>query len=347
MSPEAVLRRAGLPPALFLEEKCFLTTEQLFAFWRAVADLSGDPAIGLALGSEDRVERLDLVALAALSASSFRDAVARAARYKQLCCPEEIHVKIRGGECAVRFRWLLAEDVEPWALTDLCFAWIATLAARGTGGAVRPHRVELKRAARNRQLYESHFGCRVRFNAPDNALIFRASDLDRPFLTHNADLLGILAPQLDAELADRNARQDAHEQVRGALRRLLASGRPGLRSVARELGSSARTLQRRLGHLGVSYQQVLEEARRDMATQYLMQPALELSDIAYLLGYEDANSFFRAFRRWEGVSPGRWRDGQRSRSTRALPLGGRRQASAIEQRVEPCRTVSARSTRAG
>ncbi len=111
MSPEAVLRHAGLPPALFLEEKCFLTTEQLFAFWRAVADLSGDPAIGLALGSEDRVERLDLVALAALSASSFRDAVARAARYKQLCCPEEIHVKIRGGECAVRFRWLLAEDV--------------------------------------------------------------------------------------------------------------------------------------------------------------------------------------------------------------------------------------------
>jgi hypothetical protein len=78
--PEAVLRHAGLPPGLFLEEKCLLTTEQLFAFWRAVGEVSGDPAIGLALGSEDRIERLDLVALAALSASSFRDAVARAAR---------------------------------------------------------------------------------------------------------------------------------------------------------------------------------------------------------------------------------------------------------------------------
>jgi AraC-like DNA-binding protein len=315
VSPEAVLRRAGLPPALLRNEGALLTTAQLFEFWRAVAEVSGDPAIGLSLGSEDRTERLDLVALAALSASSFRDALARAARYKQLCCPEEIHVNIRDGECAVQFRWLLAEDVEPWVLTDLCFAWIATMAAKGTGGGVRPHRVELKRAAGNRQLYESHFGCRTLFNAPENALIFRAADLDRPFLTHNADLLAILAPQLDAELADRDGRQDVRDHVKGVLRRLLASGRPELRNVARELGSSSRTLQRQLADLGVTYQQVLEAARREIATQYLVHSSLELSDIAYLLGYEDSNSFFRAFHRWEGVPPGRWRDEQRTRFT--------------------------------
>jgi hypothetical protein len=227
--PEAVLRRAGLPPGLLHNDGGLVTTEQLFEFWRAVGEVSGDRGIGLSLGSEDRTERLDLVALAALSASSFRDAVARAARYKQLCCPEEIHARVRGGECAIQFRWLLAEEVEPWVLTDLCFAWIAMLAGKGTGGAVRPHRVELRRAARNRQLYESHFGCRVRFDARDNALIFRASDLDRPFLTHNADLLRILVPQLDAELADRDTRQNVRDEVKGVLRRLLASGRPGTR----------------------------------------------------------------------------------------------------------------------
>jgi AraC-like DNA-binding protein len=316
VSPEAVLRRAGLPPGLLGDEGGLVTTEQLFAFWRAVGDVSGDPAIGLSFGSESRTERLDLVTLAALSASHFRDAMARAARYKQLCCPEEIQVNVRESECAIQFRWLLAEDVEPWVLTDLCFAWITMLATKGTDGAVRPHRVELKRAARNRRIYESHFACRVRFNAPDNALIFRASDLDRPFLTHNADLLGILAPQLDAELADRDARQDVREQVKRVLRRLLASGRPDLRNIARELGSSSRTLQRRLGDLGISYQQVLEEARREMANQYLAHSSFELPDIAYLLGYEDANSFFRAFHRWEGVPPGRWRDEQRIRSSR-------------------------------
>ena len=316
--PDAVLQRAGLPPGLLDNEGSLVTTEQLFHFWTAVGEVSGNPRIGLALGSEDRTERLDVFSLAALSASSFRDAVARAARYKQLCCPEEIHLEIRGSECAIQFRWLLAEDTEPWVLTDMCFACISMLAAKGTGGAVRPHRVELKRAAQNRQLYESHFGCRVRFDASENALIFRASDLDRPFVTYNADLLGLLIPQLDAELADRDARRDVRDEVKSVLRRLLASGRPELRDVARVLGSSARTLQRRLGDLGVSYQQVLEQARREMASQYLLQSSLALSEIAYLLGYKDSNSFFRAFSRWERVPPGRWRDEQRARPTRVL-----------------------------
>ncbi len=320
VSPEAVLRLAGLPVGSLHDEKRLLTTEQLFAFWRAVAEVSGNPALGLALGSEDRLERLDLVQLAALSASSFRDALSRAARYKRLSCPEEIQVETRGSECLVRFRWLLAEGLEPWVLTDLCFAWIATLAARGSGGAVRATRVELSRPAQNRQLYEAHFGCRVRFKAPANTLIFLTSDLDRPFVTHNADLLDTLAPRLDRELADLDGAQDARDQVRTVLRRMLAGRRPELRDVARELASSPRSLQRRLGDLGVSYHQMLDEARRGMAGHYLLHSSLELSEVAYLLGYEDANSFFRAFTRWEGMPPGRWRAAQRG--DRSGPLTG-------------------------
>jgi AraC-like DNA-binding protein len=334
VSPDAVLRQAGLPAGLLREEKSLVTTEQLFAFWRAVAEVSGDPAIGLALGSEDRIERLDLVSLAALSASSFRDAVARAARYKQLTCPEQIQLQVRGTECAIQFGWVLAEGLEPWVLTDLCFAWISKLAARGTGEAVRPKRVDLRRAARHRQLYEAHFGCRVRFNAPRNALVFLTSDLDRPFLTHNADLLSVVGPQLDAELAHRDASQDTRDQVKAVLRRLLAGGRPDLRDVAHELGASPRTLQRRLGDLGASYHEVLEEARRDMASQYLLHSSLELSEIAYLLGYEDANSFFRAFTRWEGLPPGRWRDARRTHESAVrLTPAVRRQASQARTRI--------------
>jgi AraC-like DNA-binding protein len=315
VSPEAVARGAGLPPSLLREQRVLLTTEQLFAFWRAVADVSGDPAIGLKLGSETRVERLDVVSLAALSAASFRDALTRAARYKQLTCPEEIRVTSRGGECAVRFRWLRARGEECDVLTDVCFAWVAALAHRGTAGAVRPVRVELSGAPRIRRLYEGHFGCPVRFDATSSALFFRAADLDRRFETHNADLLDTLTPQLDAELASRQESDDARDQVRAVLRRLMAGRRPELRDVARELASSPRTLQRRLGDLGVSYHQVLEQARRDLASRYLLDASLELAEIAYLLGYEDANSFVRAFSRWEGVPPGRWRENRREHRT--------------------------------
>jgi AraC-like DNA-binding protein len=314
---DAVARHAGLPPSLLREPKVLLTTEQLFAFWEAVAKVSGDPAIGLKLGSETRVERLDVVSLAALSAASLRDALARAARYKQLTCPEEIRVTSRGGECAVRFRWLRARGEQCDILTDVCFAWVAALAHRGTAGAVRPIRIELTGRPRIERLHEQHFGCPVRFDAPASALFFRAADLERRFETHNLDLLATLTPQLDAELAARQTSDDARDQVRAVLRRSMAGRRPELRDVARELASSPRTLQRRLGDLGVSYHQVLEEARRDLAGHYLRDSTLELAEIAYLLGYEDANSFVRAFGRWEGVPPGRWRE--QRKAPRALP----------------------------
>jgi AraC-like DNA-binding protein len=313
---DAVLQQASLPPALLQEERILVATEELFAFWTAVAEIGGNPLIGLALGSEDRMERYDPIAIAALSASSFRDAVARASRYKQLTCPEEIRMVTRGSECAIQFHWLLADEMAPAALTDLCFAWMLTLGRRGTGHAIVPKRVEFNRTPAHREGYETYFGCSVRFKAPANALVFATSDLDRAFRTHNADLLAMLAPQLEAELARQRASQSAREETKAAVKRLLAGRRPDLREIARALGASARTLQRRLAEAGVSYQQVLEQARRELAHHYLLHSSLDLSETAYLLGYEDASSFFRAFHEWEGTTPGRWRESRKRRIAR-------------------------------
>jgi AraC-like DNA-binding protein len=311
VSMETVLRLAGLPPAVSDEEPLTLTTEQFFAFWTAVGDVSSDPAIGLLLGSETRIERYDPVSIATLSASSFRDACERASRYKQLTCPEEIRLVPRGGDHAIQFKWTQAEDAEPPVLVDLCFAWMLNIGRRGTGLPITPRSVELTRAAQHRAMYETHFGCRVKFRAANNAIVFATTDLDRPFLTHNAELLAMLGPQLDAQLADRRASDRAQDRVTNVIKRLLAGKRPDLGEVARELGVSTRTLQRRLGDAGVTFQQLLETARRELAHHYLLHSTLDLSQTAYLLGYEDANSFFRAFQQWEGSSPGRWREERR------------------------------------
>jgi AraC-like DNA-binding protein len=315
---ETALRLAGLPAMSNTDEPLTLTTDQLFAFWTAVGDVSSDPAIGLLLGSETRVERFDPVSIATLSASSFRDACERASRYKQLTCPEEIRIVPRGEDRAIQFTWTRAEQAEPAVLVDLCFAWILTIGRRGTGLQLAPRVVELTRAARHRAIYEAHFGCRVKFRAPRNALVFSAADLERPFLTHNADLLAMLGPQLDAQLENRRADDRAQDQVTTVIKRLLAGRRPDLGEVARELGVSTRTLQRRLGSAGVTFQHLLEEARRELARHYLLHSTLDLSQTAYLLGYEDANSFFRAFQQWEGSSPGRWREERRIARTATM-----------------------------
>ena len=311
LSPETVLRQAGLPMGLFKQEKILVSTEEFFALYRGIAEASNDPGVGLKLGTEERIEHYDPIKIAALSARSFRDAVQRLARYKRLTCPEEIRLVERGNECAVQFVWLLAHEKEPPLLVDVCFAWIVSIGRRGTRRPVNPKRVELQRASAHRDIYEAHFRCPIKFKANQNALVFSKADMELPFVTHNADLLAIVAPQLEAELTQQLAQKTFSEQAKGILKQLLAGQRPGIQDLARELHLSTRTLQRRLTEHGITFQRLLEEARRELARHYLLHSSRELNETAYLLGYEDANSFFRAFHHWEGTSPGQWRVLQR------------------------------------
>ena len=305
-----LLQRAGLPTGFFQQEKIYATTAELFALWRTIGDMSADPAIGLKFGAEPRLERYHPTAIAAVCSRSFRDALQRMARYKQLTCPEEIRVHTKNDEAVVEFFYLEAKEVQPNVLVDVCLAWIASIARRGTDGQVMPLRVELARTPQHRVLLENHYGCRVRFKAGRNALVFRSNDLDRPFVTHNDDLLAVVGPQLEAELQARNHGADVGEQVKHTLKRSLAGKSPTLQHVAREMRMSARTLQRRLTEAGVTFQQLVEDTRRELARHYLKHSAVELNEAAYLLGYEDGNSFFRAFHMWEGSSPGEWRSRQ-------------------------------------
>jgi AraC-like DNA-binding protein len=307
LSPDTVLRQAALPMGLFNRDKILVSTEEFFALYRGIAESSSDPGFGLKLGTEERVERYDPIKLAALSARSFRDAVERLSRYKQLTCPEEIRIVKKGNESAVQFVWLLAHEEEPALLVDVCFAWIVGIGHRGTGRALNPKRVELQRPPAHRGMYESHFRCPLKFKSNQNALVFSNADMELPFVTYNSDLLAIVAPQLEAELAQQLAEKTFTEQAKGILKQLLAGQRPGIQDLARELHVSTRTLQRRLTEQGISFQRLLEEARRELAHHYLLHSSRELNETAYLLGYEDANSFFRAFHQWEGTSPGQWR----------------------------------------
>jgi AraC-like DNA-binding protein len=149
--------------------------------------------------------------------------------------------------------------------------------------------------------------------------VFETADVDRPFLTHNAELLALIAPQLESELTQQLAHKSLTEQVKSILKKLLAGQRPTLQDVSRELHLNNRTLQRRLTAERAKFQALMEEARRELAQHYLLHSSLELNETAYLLGYEDANSFFRAFHQWEGTSPGEWRavHAHRANSNRA------------------------------
>ncbi|HEY0943794.1 MAG TPA: AraC family transcriptional regulator [Opitutaceae bacterium] len=313
LSPTAVLRHARLPPDLFEQENILLSTDELFAFWKAIMALSARPGIGLVLGSEERIERYDPIAITAISTPTFREALNRIVRYKQLTCPEEIRLTGRNDECIVSFEWPLANEAVPAALLDCCFAWMLGIGRRGMARPLAPVRLELRRTPDVADVYQAHFGCPIVFNAVRDAIVFRLRDLETPFVTHNPDLLRLIAPQLEAEWALRAAQSRLGERVKTILKRGMAGRRPDIREVGRELSVSVRTLQRRLADEQVTFQQLLTEARRELAHHYLLHSSLQLSELAFLLGYEDMTSFLRAFQSWEGLSPSRWREDRKGR----------------------------------
>jgi AraC-like DNA-binding protein len=122
----------------------------------------------------------------------------------------------------------------------------------------------------------------------------------------------MLAPQFEEELRLENSDENFVERVRIAIHQKLTGRRPTIEDIADALHLSSRTLQRRLQDEGFNFQRVLDEARHQLARHYLTNSVLELNEAAYLLGYEDGNSFVRAFRTWEGVPPARWREKQRA-----------------------------------
>jgi AraC-like DNA-binding protein len=305
----AVLRKAGLLPDLFDQTRILVTTEELFALWRAIREVSNDPAIGLKLGTETKTERFHPMGIAALSTEDFGAAIQHMARYKKLSAPEEILHEKDAEEWIIQFRWTLAVEVEPQALIEHCFAWVLTIARHGSGTRISPVRVELVQPRSHQKALERYFGCPVVCGQSRNAMVFRASDVALPFVTRNAELLDMLAPQFEQDLKQHTGGDDSFlELVRGAIQQRLTGHRPTTDDVARELHMSSRTLQRRLQESGSSFQRVLDEARHQMARYYLRNSVLELNEAAYLLGYEDANSFARAFRSWEGVPPSHWRE---------------------------------------
>jgi AraC-like DNA-binding protein len=86
--------------------------------------------------------------------------------------------------------------------------------------------------------------------------------------------------------------------------------------VARELGLSERTLQRRITDEGTTFRQMLNETRHELVRQYLGNASVEINEAAFLVGYEDPNSFYRAFRSWEGQTPAEWRAAHQRKSKR-------------------------------
>lgn len=147
----------------------------------------------------------------------------------------------------------------------------------------------------------------IYFSQPSNALVFRRGDLNA--VMHSADpyLLSLLEPLLQ-ERQRKVRSDDLVGMVCRGIERRFSGGEPSLSQVAHDLGMSRRILQRNLQERAVAYSDLVRGVRRDLATRYLAEPHIPLTEIAFMLGYSELSAFSRAFRQWTGLPPRRYRN---------------------------------------
>ena len=213
----------------------------------------------------------------------------------------------RGGVADLGYAVYVACAESASQLYDAAIAVAVNLIRELCGDAWSPSEVFLAHSApADVAPYRQHFRVPLRFDSEFCAIRFPSSWLAQPI--EGADAQRLQLARARAEAADKAV---FVQRVSRALRRLLLHGKSSGADVALALAMHRRTLNRRLGAEGTTFQQVLDRVRFAVAKELLEDSGVAMHDIAAALGYAGLAPFMRAFRRWTGTTPGAWRQSAR------------------------------------
>ena len=307
----ALMNYAGLSPDDLADPDSRVKATASIKLWRAIIDGQNDPLLGLHIGRSIKAAELGLVGYAMYYSRDLGSALCRLALYQQIIS-ESVIFEIQDGDEQAVLIWqadpLLAALGHP---IEFIVTLIVTLAREITDSDLVPINVNLPSPRpENVAAYRSFFRCPISFDRPLGSVTLSRQQMALPAKATDVTLAGYLG-----DLADQTIRplmaQDASmiATVRRTLWQLLPGGHPDLYRVALQLGISERSLQRHLEKEGSSFSRVLDDLRRDLSEELLMDRKLSVAQVAFLLGYSEPSAFQRAFRRWRGISPRRFRVG--------------------------------------
>lgn len=305
---DALMSSAGLSHEEISDPDLRVPFRKVVGIWRAAVAAAPGRDLGLLFGRKAVARDFGLVGYTMLHSATLREALKRLARYSRIMADTlELNLEedSRGGRVTVGAFAPLDTMRHP---IDGRLAGILTLAREITGVSIEPVQVRFPyKRPRATAGHRALFKAPLIFGAETAALLLRGKDLDRPVLQADSTLGGYLDQLAGSILASLKTRGSFADSVRRALWPELNGGEADLEGIAGRLGVSSRTLQRRLREEGTSFAEVLESFRREMALHLLGERSLAVYEVAYLLGYSEPSTFYRAFRRWERVSPREFR----------------------------------------
>lgn len=275
--------------------------------WRRLLERASsaleDPLLGLHLGSTITPAHLGVLGYVMMACQNGGAALLRWQQFETLIS-DVAHLRMRMEGTSVVLEWLGASERQGSLADD---AAVTALVQFARGVMAKPLVLEevcfVNSPPKNVEPYREYFKCPVRFDQPETLIRGSVSNLIVPLRQADDALLGYMELQAKALLAELPLIDDLEQAVRRAIARLAREGEISIERVAGEMNQTPRSLHRKLARLGCHFRGLREDTRRRMALDYLDDPRLTLSEVAWLLGYSELSAFSRAFKRWTGQSP--------------------------------------------
>jgi AraC-like DNA-binding protein len=300
-----LLDRAGLSQRQIEDPKTRIRVRDQVEFLNLIGAATKDDLLGFHLAQHCELRAVGLYYYVLASSESVRDVCERCARYSGLINEGVTQQFVDGAQIGIRTRFTSASRYEDRHQVEFWTVALVRMLRHFTGKRLVPESVSFMHP-RKRAIGEMtrYFGCRVKFDAPIDEVIFAKGAGELPVVNADPYLNRVLLAICEETLARGTpSRGLLRTQVENEIALLLPHGKARATFIARRLGVSPRSLARHLAGEGTSFSELLGAIRRDLAGRYLEDEGLPISQIAWLLGFRDPGAFSHAFKRWYGTSP--------------------------------------------
>ena len=300
-----LLKKAGLTPRQIDDPAVRLNVRDQISFLNLTADALQDDFLGFHLAQPPDLREIGLLYYVSASSDTLAQALQQAARYSSIV-NEGVCLKYANEKDAtVAFRYVGVSRYLDRHQMEFFATVLIRVCRKLTGQHVVPTRMRLthRRRAVIPEILE-FFDSDIEFGATADDITFAAPVGLLPVVSADPYLNRLLTKYCEEALSRRPANLGSFRSaVENALVPLLPHGKAQAREIAGRLGVSLRTLARRLAAEGVTFSDVLESLRSDLSRRYLADNSLSISQIAWLLGYQEVSAFTHAFKRWTGMTP--------------------------------------------
>ena len=297
---ESIFLEMGIDREMILKPGARITHARADSLWSKVNELIDDPCFGLHGAKFWHPSQFNALGHAWLVSGTLREALNRSVRYAHIIATDR---KNRLEDTAKGLTFTLSLSLKVPALMDLAMSILMSACRLNYGPDLNPVEVNfIHSKPACAEEYYSFFKAPVNFSADNDCITLPADAVDRRLPVGNPQLAKMCDQYIIRYLAELD-KNNIVQRVKGAIIEMLPSGGVSDEKVAQNLNMSTRSLQRKLQDAHTTFGALLDDVRQELAEHYIHDSTVSLTEIAFVLGYSEYSSFWRAYKRWTQTSP--------------------------------------------